>query len=95
MARTLRRRNSPAPKGIGLPLPWTDADLERLSEVTPEDITRAQALWRSAASPQYRDLLDAAPAPVEPPPAPSVKPVTKTPAKTAAKPTTKRGSRGR
>lgn len=43
----------------GKALNWTDEDLDRLSQVTPEDIQQAAARWREAASPQYQNLLDA------------------------------------
>lgn len=41
----------------GRPLVWDDADLDRLSRITPEDIDRA----RAAAPPVARRLLDAEP----------------------------------
>lgn len=44
----------------------TDAELDELAAITPEDIARAQQAWRKDASPEYRDLLDARPADAPP-----------------------------
>jgi hypothetical protein len=41
------------------PLKRGDADIERLAEVTLEDIEAARVAWRKYAPPQYRNLLDA------------------------------------
>jgi hypothetical protein len=51
------KRPKPAPK-------WTDADLERLSEITPTDQQQAAALWRERAPGPFKDLLDAETDPV-------------------------------
>ena len=45
-------------KQLGKAIEWTDADMERLSTVTPEDIQAASALWRQNAGKLAR-LLDA------------------------------------
>jgi hypothetical protein len=46
------RKPKPAPK-------WTDADLERLSQISPTDQQQAAALWRERAPKAFKDLLDA------------------------------------
>lgn len=40
-------------------IPWTDADLERLSQITPEDLQQAAELWRENST--RPSLLDAQP----------------------------------
>ena len=44
---------------LGAPLPLTDHDLDRLAEITEDDIQRAKALWRRTAPPEFRNLLEA------------------------------------
>lgn len=39
----------------------TDAELDALAEISPEDTERAKQMWREEASPAFRDLLDAEP----------------------------------
>lgn len=51
---------------LGVVVPWTDADLDRLSTITPEDITAASALWRANAG-ALANLLDAEPVDAEKP----------------------------
>lgn len=41
--------------------PFTDAELDALASVTPQDIERATLAWAQDAPPQYRDLLNAEP----------------------------------
>lgn len=48
----------PNRKPLGPPLARTDADLDRLAEVTPADIEQAQAAVR-AANPKLAKILDA------------------------------------
>lgn len=44
---------------LGKPLELTDEELDRLSQVTPEDIRKAAALWRKANDDnEYKYLLD-------------------------------------
>lgn len=43
------------------PIEWTDADLDALSTITPQDTEEARAWWKRNADPQYRELLDAEP----------------------------------
>lgn len=43
---------------LGKPLELTDADLDRLSKITPEDIRKAAAAWRKANDNEYKYLLD-------------------------------------
>lgn len=38
---------------------WTDADLDRLSKVTPDDLAHAAQAWRDSSPPALRTLLDA------------------------------------
>lgn len=44
---------------LGKPLPLTDEQLDKLAQVTPVDIVKAQALWRASVAPAFRTLLDA------------------------------------
>jgi hypothetical protein len=46
------KRPKPAPK-------WTDADLDKLTEIAPADQEAAKKLWRERAPQAFRDLLDA------------------------------------
>lgn len=48
---------SPQPRGR--PLPWSAADLDKLSEVTPADIKAAEELWRRAVPWPLKGLLRA------------------------------------
>jgi hypothetical protein len=38
---------------------WSDADLDRLSRTTPDDVAHAAQAWRDSAPPALRTLLDA------------------------------------
>jgi hypothetical protein len=40
----------------------SDKELDKLAEVTPEDIQLAQEWWREKARPAFRKLLDTPPA---------------------------------
>jgi hypothetical protein len=51
--------NGPVRSLPGKPLAWSDADLDALSQVSPQDIAEAQAAWRKDAPRGYADLLDA------------------------------------
>jgi hypothetical protein len=52
--------DKPKPKvPLGKPLPLTDEDLDKLSQVTPEDIEKAKSFWQENASAKYKDLLNA------------------------------------
>ena len=44
---------------LGKHLPLTDKQLDKLSQVTEEDIEKAKQLWRKYAPPKFADLLDA------------------------------------
>jgi hypothetical protein len=46
------KRPNPAPK-------WTEADLDKLTEITPADQDVAKKLWRERAPQAFKDLLDA------------------------------------
>lgn len=46
------RRPKPAPA-------WTQADLDKLTEITPADQEQAAKLWRERAPARFKDLLDA------------------------------------
>lgn len=43
---------------LGTPLPLSDADLDELSRVTPEDIAKARELWIQAVPDELASLLD-------------------------------------
>jgi hypothetical protein len=56
-------RKTAKPKGkkftpVGEPLNWTDADLDRLSDVTEEDKAAAKADWRRKAPRKLKRLPD-------------------------------------
>jgi hypothetical protein len=46
---------------LGQPLEWSDADLDTLSQISPQDVQAAQQRWRNVAPTRYRNLLDAVP----------------------------------
>ena len=58
-----RQRKSPEPKvnSVGNHLHWSEADLDRLSEVTPEDVTSGLAAWEANAPGPAKRLLRAKP----------------------------------
>ena len=39
----------------------TEAELDKLAEITPEDIEDAMLQWKRDASPEFKNLLDAEP----------------------------------
>lgn len=39
---------------------FTDEDLDRMAQITPEDLARARAWWEDGAPAEFRGLLDAA-----------------------------------
>jgi hypothetical protein len=43
---------------LGKPLQLTDAELDALAVITPEDIQAAKALWSQAAPDKFKDLLN-------------------------------------
>jgi len=55
------KKPAPKVKPVGTHLNWTEADLDRLSDVTPEDQAAAKAFWRRQAPKPLRKLLDAKP----------------------------------
>ena len=44
---------------VGTPLERTDADLERIADVSEADIEAARATWRDAVAAKWRGLFDA------------------------------------
>lgn len=61
-----KRRVDPQRRAIR----WSDADIDKLSEITPQDIEESRAWWRRNADPQYRELLDPDDADADSPPTP-------------------------
>lgn len=55
MAKPPEEKRVPLGKGLG----WTEEDIDRLAEITPQDIEEAKAAWRRDAPPWARELLDA------------------------------------
>lgn len=49
----------PRRKRVGTLRPLSEAELEKLAEITPADIEAAAALWSSNAGPEFEQLLDA------------------------------------
>lgn len=50
---------------LGKPIPWSEAALDRLTEITQTDIDRANVLWRDNAPRKFDGLLEAEPKPDE------------------------------
>jgi hypothetical protein len=46
---------------VGEPLNWTEADIDRLSQVTEEDKAAANAFWRRQSPRKMKTLLNAKP----------------------------------
>lgn len=46
-------------KPLGKPVQWSEADLDRLSAVGPEDVALAGELWSTHAPAPLKRLLDA------------------------------------
>jgi hypothetical protein len=46
-------------KVVGEAIDWTDADLDKLAEITPEDVASAKATYRRLAPKKAKRLLDA------------------------------------
>jgi hypothetical protein len=46
-------------KPVGQPIDWTEADLDRLSQVTEEDKASAKAFWRRTAPRKLKRIVDA------------------------------------
>jgi hypothetical protein len=46
-------------KVVGEAIDWSDADIDKLSEITPEDIASAKATYRRLAPKKAKRLLDA------------------------------------
>lgn len=44
---------------LGAPIVWTDAEMDALSAVAPEDLEAARQWWEQNAAPRYRGMLDA------------------------------------
>lgn len=49
---------TPGERSVEL-LPWSDQDLEQMSQITEEDRRRADAYWRRLLPRKLRDLLSA------------------------------------
>lgn len=45
----------------GKAIRWNDGDLDRIVEVTPEDVEEAKVAFREDAPTRFQDLLDAEP----------------------------------
>ena len=43
---------------LGKPLELTDADLDELAKITPEDIQKARRLWITSVDDEIKSLLD-------------------------------------
>lgn len=55
----MNRPAKPKAKPQGKAVDWTDAEIERLAEVTPEDVAAAKAHWKRLAPKRAKRLLDA------------------------------------
>lgn len=49
------------PKDVGPSIPWSEADLDALSQVTPADAKASQVLWERDAPPALKGLFTAQP----------------------------------
>lgn len=54
---TTDKNKKPVP--LGKPLDLSNAQLDEMSQVTPADIAKAQALWRNSVASEFKTLLDA------------------------------------
>ena len=64
MKRFYRKRAKPKPakvEPLGEPVDWTDADIDRMAQITQEDVFCAVAHWRANAPKRAKGLLDARP----------------------------------
>jgi hypothetical protein len=43
---------------LGAPLPLSDADLDALATITPEDVRKAREFWKRHAPEEFKDLLE-------------------------------------
>jgi hypothetical protein len=43
----------------GVPIEWTDEDLQALADIKPTDLKTAIALWKQDVPPNFKELLDA------------------------------------
>lgn len=57
--------NAPSdpPRAKGKALPRSGIELDRMSEITGQDIARARASWKRRAPEPYKGLIDAKPEP--------------------------------
>lgn len=53
--------NQSKPKPLGRPIPWSDEQLDALSQVGPADVQAATDLWKTAVPAEFKNLLDAEP----------------------------------
>jgi hypothetical protein len=49
-------------QALGPPLGLTDDEIDALCVISPADVKKAAALWRTFAPPWAKDLIDAQPA---------------------------------
>lgn len=49
----------PKVKPVGQPIEWSEADIERLANVTEEDKAAAKAFWRRTAPRKLKRIVDA------------------------------------
>lgn len=49
----------PKPKPVGHAVAWSQAEIDRLAEITPEDIASAKATFKRLAPKRIKTLLDA------------------------------------
>ncbi len=49
---------TPGERAVQL-MPWSDQDLDNLSQITEDDIDRAEAYWRRRLPQRLRDILSA------------------------------------
>jgi hypothetical protein len=52
-------KKQPKSKVTGEALDWDDAEIDRLAEITPEDIASAKAQFKRQAPKKIKDVLDA------------------------------------
>lgn len=54
-----KKKPKPAGSPQGEAVQWSEADIERLAEITPEDIASAKAHWNRLAPKRIKRVLDA------------------------------------
>ncbi|MBN9393452.1 MAG: hypothetical protein J0I20_35805 [Chloroflexi bacterium] len=55
----MKQNDTSRVKRLGPSLKWTDADLDKLSQINPSDIAAAGVIWKENSPKGYEKLLEA------------------------------------